>query len=114
MSAIASGIGGLLAGVGFKLRGHYSRSPLSLNHNSASKAQLVLALDALSASPARTSKNRSQSAVGEPTRLPVPFEAMSSALNYPRSISRDMELDSTPLGGIGFLSSPNLVRALRS
>ncbi|MGC2580134.1 MAG: hypothetical protein WA376_21390, partial [Terrimicrobiaceae bacterium] len=27
------------------------------------------------------SKNRSQSAVSEPTRLSVPFEAMSSALN---------------------------------
>ena len=50
---------------------HFQRHP----------ARLVLALDALNASPARTSKNRSQSAVSEPTRLSVPFEAMSIALN---------------------------------
>ena len=51
------------------------------HHLQRHPARLVLALDALNASPARTSKNRSQSAVSEPTRLSVPFEAMSSALN---------------------------------
>jgi len=37
MSATASGIGGLLAGVDFKYRGHYSHSSLTVNHNSPLK-----------------------------------------------------------------------------
>jgi hypothetical protein len=86
MSATASAIGGLLAGADFKLRGHYSRSSLSLNHNSALKARLVIALYAFEARAEAPRKrwpcaSTSQSAVSEPTRLSMPFEAMSSALN---------------------------------
>ena len=86
MSATASAIGGLLAGPGFKLRGHYSRPSLSLNHNSALKARLVLALYAFEARAEAPRKrwpcaSASQSAVSELTRLSVPFEAMSSALS---------------------------------
>jgi hypothetical protein len=45
------------------------------------RARFDLALDALNASPTRTSKNRPQSAVNEPTRLSMPFQAMGSVLN---------------------------------
>jgi hypothetical protein len=86
MSATASPIGGLLAEADFKLRGHYSRSSLSLNHNSALKARLVFALYAFEAGAEAPRKrwpcaSTSQSAVSEPARLSVPFEAMSSAFS---------------------------------
>jgi hypothetical protein len=58
MSATASAIGGLLDGADFKLRGHYSRSSLSLNHNSALKARLVLALYAFEAMSSALNQNR--------------------------------------------------------
>src|ERR1035441_1787175 len=43
MAATESGILGLLAGVGFKWRGHYSHSSLTMNHNSPLEARARMA-----------------------------------------------------------------------
>ena len=57
------------------------------HHLQRHPARLVLALDALNASPARTSKNRSQSAVSEPTG-----EARSVKSECRSSVSSTIEI----------------------
>ena len=105
MSATASAIVGLLARPDFKLCGHYSRSSASLNQDSALKARLVLALYAFESCAEAPRKRRpctsaSQSAVSDPTRLSVPFEAMSGALSQAKSRTVTGTHNLTTAGGV--------------